>query len=76
MKPETGTGLGTSIMSGLAGGAVGTTRGKGFLGRAGGFTAGAVAGGGFTQASNDSQAGASDYILPAIAALSVLPPGW
>jgi len=77
MKLETGTGLGTSIVSGLAGGAVGALLGgKGFLGRAGGFTAGAVAGGGLTQASNDSQAGASDYILPAIAALSVLLPGF
>ena len=77
MKLETGAGLGSTIMGGLAGGALGAVLGgKGFLGRAGGFTAGAFAGGGLTQADASPESGAGDYILPAIAALSVLLPGF
>lgn len=77
MKLETGAGLGSSIMGGLAGGALGAVLGgKGFLGRAGGFTAGAVAGGGITQANASGDSGAGDYVVPAIAALSVLLPGF
>lgn len=77
MKMDTGVGLSSSIMAGLGGGAVGALLGgKGFLGRAGGFTAGAVAAGGLTQASNSQQSEGSDYILPTVAALSVLVPGF
>ena len=75
LKADTGEGLASTVSTGLLGGAAGALLGgRGFLNRAGGFATGAIAAGGFSAAGKGEEAGASDYAIPALAALITIVP--